>query len=441
MPILIVYFLLCLLLLWTGGMRSQTFWAVNDSESRLNKTISGTQEVNQSIHIFDFDDDDEPMTDPLEELLNDYVSVHGINALINDPGICQRQFIVGHYTCRQIGKFTSGFLYDFIDSIASNRTFLWAHCDGSECSTKLSSCPLSVNQWVPHSMDILKILTSRKCTDKVQEVQSKLGESHLRFDSRANYANFSYAESKSIVMEKIFMYGSDAAYGAAFRAAFSFNDTLLLFNSAIMRSSIAIDGLGRDRVLLVGIHARHPSELSEVGFVKYTEEKECIKHMISITRPIFGERYCVLLISADRNHTLIGLSTFANSIGCEIINGKESKRYLRSQILPGNDDGFSMISDLELLSNSDVFIGSTFGGGSGRSFFSALVAGVLAINQRGSQNIVWMPDSNCKGGFLETNIPVYSKSCPKHIVVLENKPIKAGSSKEVFIVRNCTRHR
>jgi hypothetical protein len=325
-----------------------------------------------------------------------------------------------------------------MDAFLSNRTFLWAYCNGADCFNKGNSCPLHVNSWVPHVSDVLMALTSRGCPrDKIDELRGKVGEAFLRFDPRVNYPNSSFPTEN-----KLFMYGTDAAYGAAFRAVMSLNSTLLAFNSAVMKSSPVLDGLGRDRAMLIGIHARHPSELSEIGFVKYAEEKECIKHLISINRPVFGERYCILLVSADRNHTLVGLSTFANSIGCEVLNGKESKRLQRSPIFPNiNDDGFALLSDLALLSNSDLFIGSTFGGGSARSFFSALVAGILAVSQRGSQNIVWMPDSSCRGGIIQTSVPASSRSCPKHIFELENRPIKAGSSKEVFLIRNCTRHR
>jgi hypothetical protein len=193
----------------------------------------------------------------------------------------------------------------------------------------------------------------------------------------------------------LFIYGREAAFGALFQSAFTFDNSIRDYNERLLDSSPAVGGMGRDRALLIGIHARHPSEMPEIGFVKYNEEKDCIRHVISASRSLFGERFCVLVVSTDKNHSLFDLSTFANSIGCEVLKGKEIRQHTSPSISSLADEKFSMLSDLALLSSVDIFIGSTQSSGSVRSYFSALVANNLALRQRGSKNVRWLPDASC----------------------------------------------
>jgi hypothetical protein len=177
--------------------------------------------------------------------------------------------------------------------------------------------------------------------------------------------------------------------------------------------------------------------------MKYMHEKECIKNILIETRPIFGERFCIILLSTDRNHTLTGLSTFAQQLGCELVNAKDTKKHFR---LP-NDDGIVFFSDLMLLGNSDYFIGSTVLNGTVHNSFSTLVANLVALSHRGTQNIIWLPNIKCKSilqtSLIDENTHLNTSmhlNCPTFIKELNKKAVKAGRSKEIFFIENCTRH-
>ena len=262
------------------------------------------------------------------------------------------------------------------------------------------------------------------------------------------YARSEHSNGRSMIIDK---YGSDAAKGALFRFSIRFQGAVFESNQQVLGSSMVVGGMGRDRAFVIGIHARHANDIVQTGFVKYVEEKDCIRHVLLETRPKFGERYCVIIVSTDRNHTLVGLSTFANTLGCEVLNAKEKKSTNSND---QTSDGFAMTADLELLSQSDFFLGSTQGSDQTRTSFSSLVASLIALKHRGPQNTFWVPSEKCDSDtvqpLVDTNSTHQSTKVasmyaafpcnPKFLSDLDNKAIKSSRGKEVFLIKNCTRH-
>ena len=391
----------------------------------------------------------------MEALLSSYIETHSEDVLIGDSNLCGRRFIVGSYGCNQIAKRLDEFLVTLMSAVISNQTFLADFCEDEHVrgrSTNRSSCTIGTKTWVPSAQRVVIALREKGCTEKAQTLEDQINQSSCSF-GKLNVSEFYGQNKDSIALNTLGAYGPDAAIGALFRFSLEFQESVLISNDQIMNSSMVIGGMGRERAFVIGIHARHANEIVQTGFVKYVEEKDCIKHVLLDSRPKFGDRHCVIVVSTDRNHTMIGLATFANTLGCEVLNAKEKKE----KAIDGDlaNDGFAMTADLELLSQSDFFLGSTQGNELTRTSFSSLVASLVALKHRGSQNVLWIPSENCNRDTIQaaikatdanqmlnnaTDISVSNQCNPKFISDLNNKAIKGSRGREVFLIRNCSRH-
>ena len=425
---------------------SYTFSQYNRVD-HLQSTLGSSNVTNYSLPVLSNIEQD-----PVESILNRHSFYHNLDSINNDLNICNRNFVIGSYTCK-IAKTITFFLDDLFFSIISNQTFLWNNCDDIGCLKTLKECALLINPLIPSLKDAMDKLKSQGCQDRAQKL---LEHSHKNKYSGLNFSHpkidsLQFTNNQSLRTKyNICIYGEEACYGALFNYAFIFNNTVADLTKKILDSSAIISGLGRNRAFVIGVHARHSNEIDlESGFIKYRHEKDCIKNILIETRSIFGERFCIILLSTDRNHTLTGLSTFAQQLGCELVNAKDTKKHFR---IP-NDDGIVFFSDLMLLGNSDYFIGSTVLNGTVHNSFSTLVANLVALNHRGTQNIIWLPNIKCKSNlqpYLLNQSPLIDESthsnssmhmnCPTFIKELNKKAVKAGRSKEIFFIENCTRH-
>ena len=412
-----------------------------------NMTTSANQK-NLKVRIFDVEPEYTNVPEAIEELVNVYIDQHGVQAVLNSnaTGICERQFLIGHYSCRQIGRHIHEYIGELMNAIVRNQTFLWSYCDEFHCGNIENDCALDRMPWIPSAVDVISRLNSNNCSDKAQ----RLSDANV-LDRGVMLPPLVNSDSAVIQshLQTMNMYGPEANSGALFRAAFRFSNSIISSNEEILKSSSVIGGMGRDRALIIGIHARRSGDIVEKNFIKYVEEKDCIKHILRKSRSKFGERYCILVVSTDRNHTLAGLSTFANSIGCEVMVAKDRQNRPKDKAIPDEDDAFPMIADLNLLAQSDYFIGSTMQGGV-RTFFSLLVADLVALAQRGADNIQWLPDDSCKldmtelhlfnSSFTTDSLLPSHVSCPKKTMDYAHRCVKGGKNREVFFVENCTKH-
>ena len=400
--------------------------------------------------------------EPIESILNIYRANHGYKTLLLDEHVCSRQYVVGGWSCHQIARHTLGFLDILKDAVLSNQTFLAKFC---ESGVNERECTITPRKWVPTVVDAMSILEKKGCTERVREllpyVNGTLCASSRHNSSRdgivaslsSSTANLNVTSTYlNLTAKTLDMYGPEARYGGLFLSCFDYNESVIRSSDLVLNSSLIISGMGRDKTFIIGIHARHSSEMISSGYTKYVEEKDCIKHVLLDTRTKFGDRYCILIVSTDRNHTLVGLSTFANSIGCEVLNAKEKKD---AQLY--RDDGFAMIADLHLLSQVDYFLGSTQGEQFVRTPFSSLVASLVAYNQRGTYNILWVPSDTCDrdtivlqplNASLVVNVNTSSDNLatsstkdhmlcnPRFLTEFEGRAIKGTRGREVFFVKN-----
>lgn len=416
---------------------------------RTQAGIPSTTRVNATAPIAEAEE-----VEPIKGIMNAYQASHGYEALLLDKNACSRQFLVGDWSCRQIARHTLGFLDVLEVAVLSNQTFVARFC---ESNVNESDCTITPMRWVPTIAKAVSILKKQGCTSKVQELSPFMRASSC-VSSNGSSSDISHNSTNSTLSkwtEKVLnMYGSEAKHGALFDSCFDYAQSVLNSSEQVLKSSVVISGMGRERAFIMGIHARHSTEMIQSGFTKYIEEKDCIKHVLLDSRPTFGDRYCILVVSTDRNHTLVGLSTFAGSIGCEVLNAKEKKE---AELY--RNDGFAMIADLHLLSQVDYFLGSTQGEQFMKTPFSSLVASIVAYNHRSDNNILWVPSDTCdkdtviatalnasliEGLINSTNGPAGNAAStqnhilcnPSFVSEFEGKAIKGTRGREVFVVEN-----
>ena len=394
------------------------------------------------------------IVEPIESIMNVYQANHGYESLLRDKNICSRQFLIGDWSCHQIARSTLGFLRVLEDAVLSNQTFLAKFC---EENINASECTITPKKWIPTVANIVSVLEKNGCTQRVQELSPFLD---VTSHAPSNHSDGTIGSLNSTTAtispnstswrqagKALGIYGPDARYGALFQSCFDYHESVVRSSDQVLKSSLIINGMGRDKAFLIGIHARHSTEMISSGYTKYIEEKDCIRHVLQDTRPKFGDRYCILVVSTDRNHTLVGLSTFAHSVGCEVLNAKEKKDTELSR-----NDGFAITADLHLLSQVDYFLGSTQGEQSIRTPFSSLVASIVAYNHRGTDNILWVPSDVCDkdtvakfplnvslilGANKATTVINSSHTChPSFLTEYEGRAIKGTRGKEVFLVKN-----
>ena len=212
--------------------------------------------------------------EPIESLLNIYRANHGYETLLLDEHVCSRQYVVGGWSCHQIARHTLGFLDILKDAVLFNQTFLAKFC---ESGVNERECTITPRKWVPTVANAVSILEKKGCTQRVQEllpyVNGTLCASSSHNSSRdsivASHSSSTAALNVTstyltLAAKTLDMYGPEGRYGGLFLSCFDYNESVIRSSDLVLNSSLIISGMGRDKAFVIGIHARHSTEMISI---------------------------------------------------------------------------------------------------------------------------------------------------------------------------------
>lgn len=356
----------------------------------------------------------------MKEDIDVYVSQHGRQAVFNDADICNRKFVLANYACPyMVGRNMHEFLNAFIGAYTLNRTLIWQFCPRKPCSVDdEESCSkyLTRSPWIVSIHEIESHYKNHNCRniidrnhqlidfsrrhwadrklaccglDRLNETLINFGvffDRHEMFHltypfARLNRTAFSRAQ-------RIFSLGEDAAYGLMFRTAFTFTKSVISKNAdafAVANPTLASTGSrasSSEDTLMIGLHLRHSSN-SEAG-TRDSGEIKCLEHVLKQARErdaLRGaNRTCVILLASDRAQAVERTRDKVKSYGCLTVTTNHSSIHT-SYGEHGPYWGEIAMLDMELLSNSEYFIGSSYiGYGPLLSSYSMLVSGLVSTN-------------------------------------------------------------
>ena len=105
-----------------------------------------------------------------DSFIKSYQMFHDMNAIKNDPNICDRNFVIGTYACpSMVGNHLHEFMNAFAGALITNRTILWSFCTRKPCLTDdEETCGLYLKRspWIAHYKEVLDIWKSKGCDSK-----------------------------------------------------------------------------------------------------------------------------------------------------------------------------------------------------------------------------------------------------------------------------------
>lgn len=179
------------------------------------------------------------------------------------------------------------------------------------------------------------------------------------------------------IAQTLFAEGDDVGYGRLFRATFTFTPRVTEQNMRILQiaeDSLMSPGADRDNIFKLGIHLRHSSTRDVNGTMDYGEVG-CLKKVLQEANPT-GKK-CILLVASDRAQTLTRMREAAIEIGCVFTTSNHSMIH-QQYGEHGPFWGEIAMADIELLSHSDYFVGSSYHNfGAMTSTYSMLISGMV----------------------------------------------------------------
>jgi len=184
------------------------------------------------------------------------------------------------------------------------------------------------------------------------------------------------------VAKVLFSDGDDVGYGRLFRAAFNFTPRITESNNHILREveKKLIDEANlasADDVFRLGIHLRHTNN-RDINGSDYGE-MGCLKKVLAEANPT--NKRCILLVASDRAQALSRMRETAGQIGCVFTTSNHSMIH-QQYGEHGPFWGEIAMADIELLSRSDFFVGSSYTNfGSMTSTYSMVISGLVATTK------------------------------------------------------------
>ena len=185
-------------------------------------------------------------------------------------------------------------------------------------------------------------------------------ELHEFYSLSLNYsvrlADYSHRKARLL-----FEFGEDFGYGVLFRSAFQIKSLISdrnteSLNNVLVKSSLEIGSkVDLDSSFIVGIHIRHsdPNAKDEnVDNIEY----DCIGRLLSAHYNNKTHNKCIIVLASDRPHELEKWEGDKRFPGCTTITSNHSHSHA-AWSEHGPYTGEIAISDIDLLSRSDVFIG------------------------------------------------------------------------------------
>ena len=220
----------------------------------------------------------------------------------------------------------------------------------------------------------------------------------------------------------LFQFGEDFAYGAMFRSSFVFKPFVTHANDLVIQEGV--EHIPKDRPpFYFGMHLRHSSMDDKFGMEH--GETPCMEKLIKDLLP--EGRSCVILVATDRPEKVAEYKRTNFKEGCKVIfsNHSLSPAVIINRIEHGPFTGPVAMCDLELLSRSDVFLGSSYTSPHlmmYTSTFSMLMAALRASSGLPTAlkyRSYWLPSCGPMVGARTEPDPFYNDphfQCGKHTV-------------------------
>lgn len=336
------------------------------------------------------------MRDDLLELLDSYKNFHSIEALEMDKNLCSRKYVVSdHFGCDVLGNNYGRFLNDLTWAVLLNRTFV-SNWESRNCFDALF-----MSQWLPTVGWLINITTQHGCPP-INKVFYR-GSPHKNIPLRccnietSNITAFSFGSfdndcfkyfhplsgsslsPMALKRARIMFPSSNSvtkydSFGFITRFSSYFSPKVeLLARDALNEVYENLDHTSSQDSILIGLHVRHQKNDIQSEHIIDSLARECLSFVRGLTK---GKK-CIVLFATDRAHSLESILSFAKEIDCEIrYIAKNVNTTHHSQLGPWADSVLS-IADWRLLSQSDIFIGTT------GSSFSALIANLVAARATG----------------------------------------------------------
>ena len=370
--------------------------------------------------------------DLLDEYISDIISLG--NSLNSTSLVCDKHFALVNYTCPDsIGNRFHEILNSFAFALISNR-ILALNIEKNLCDKYLirspwilsydvllnsmskSKCSNNINSFTPvdnlNSYSTVIPLANRtraelalaccpvdELLDRFVYIGRLERQEMYAYYFRGNALSASSRNRSSI----LFSEGSDYAYGLMFRKMFSFSTSITDANRMAefaSRNDSEINPVPINQTIYftLAVHLRHPRP-HDFGNHAAVKEESCIIEAVqkAINNSLIGQAStqsnrdsfrCTMLISSDREEAIRRLERLAKKIQCSAVTAYRHWPKQRTTRFK-NDHGLwtdsrVVLSDVELLSHADHFIGSY------ESTFSMLIGSLIRTNGKNT-SFNWLP--------------------------------------------------
>eukprot|EP00747_Dinoflagellata_sp_TGD_P157432 gnl/TRDRNA2_/TRDRNA2_177739_c6_seq1.p1 gnl/TRDRNA2_/TRDRNA2_177739_c6~~gnl/TRDRNA2_/TRDRNA2_177739_c6_seq1.p1 ORF type:complete len:500 (-),score=37.33 gnl/TRDRNA2_/TRDRNA2_177739_c6_seq1:81-1580(-) len=182
---------------------------------------------------------------------------------------------------------------------------------------------------------------------------------------------------------KLFALGPHYAFGALFKASFSWTAAVTspvlqkLHDAGLIASPEEKEVSSSDDTLLISVQCRH----RDPAMLGSEDTKLIMKKITAIlSKRIWTQ--CGILLASDRRVTRRALAPLARQRGCKVVTMTPHDGRTDVEMERGVDEGLVAMQDLYMLSLGDVFIGSF---GSTFSFLAQELASARSYSRKGRQ--------------------------------------------------------
>jgi hypothetical protein len=367
--------------------------------------------------------------------LQRYRMLHNADAVLTDSALCSRQFVLVNYpTVGKIGDTMFEFLNGFALALFLNRTIVT-----TASMQDVNKLPWK-SKWMVDIKDLKNAWRKGGCSQTGALAATMLAEAEaagvaaccggggpavmLGQCARGHHfyrllgdpaGGLSGPAAESV--GRIFGIDEYSAYGLLLRSALVASPS----RPAVVSALAKIENYHTSKdMVMIGIHVRHISSdpvrvKKEVDAAYKSLEKVVPLHTDSNKLP------CAILMSSNREELYMLADSGAVAgklLGCSITRVQKLNDTVETP-QPVGDGGepapplltSSEMDDLNLLSLSEVFIGSTPKGA--RSEFSLIVADLVASGQnQGSKNIYWISDVVGEADWNEKSPRLHTTAAP-----------------------------
>eukprot|EP01038_Epipyxis_sp_PR26KG_P004958 gene4958-6931_t len=423
-------------------------------------------------------------------IVNYIVQHNSDTVLIQDSNnICNRDYIVAVYACPQaVGNRMHEFTNSLIGAYLLNKTVVYKFCDRKPCKwdnegdcnefftrhSWILSYETLVNKWnslrcseLTNSSTDLEILIIPQFRYQTSKILTCCGIEQFPSVGRTPFMIFGTFElhemyaltvpsariSKNLKtrVNELFHLGEDFGYGVMFLISFEFKSFIIHENNKLL--SLHEGEILQHNRIRIGLHLRH-SGLLNLNDMKtiFFSATSCVNELFVLKQPFMNNKTinnfnnnsipCSILLSTDRSEILeyaTSLKLLSN-YNCTVIVSNHSKTRIPGLINEhGLFAGHIAINDLELISRSDFFIGSTYVTPTHlrnyASSFSLLIAELKAVKNSNNYDFVPASYHNYKPWYMPRCVEALGGQIfPDELYDRNKPPFECGNNEEKKIM-------